>query len=134
MQQYKQESPDMVEVKSEADRQGNADVEKPGPDQQQLTPALALVPAAGPQPPRKRPRIQYTLTQSQRQKLESVFLENQYPDVYMRRELARRLYVAETKIRSWFKIRRAKYRKSQMEAVKGDAPRAVQHEGDVLKL
>ncbi|KAM6143299.1 rhox homeobox family member 1-like [Erethizon dorsatum] len=117
------------DTKSEAD----VSEQEPGPQQQQEQ-EPALVPAALPQPRRTRPRIQYTFTQSQLRELESVFQENQYPDLLTRRELSRRVYVAETKIKAWFKIRRAKYRKSQQEATLIDAPPGVQREPDVQDL
>lgn len=65
------------------------------------------------QPRRTRPRIRRGLTPWQLSKLESVFQEAQYPDVITKKNLAKCLYLGESEVHRWFKIRRAKYRKNQ---------------------
>ncbi|EHA98916.1 Paired mesoderm homeobox protein 2B [Heterocephalus glaber] len=66
-------------------------------EQQQEEPGLSQ--AVAPQPRRRRPRIQYKFTERQLQELESVFQEIHYPDIWKRRELAGRIYVAESRIK-----------------------------------
>ncbi|KAG3272828.1 rhox homeobox family member 1 isoform X1 [Ictidomys tridecemlineatus] len=85
-----------------------------------------------PLPRRRRPRIQYKFSQWQLQELESVFQVTQYPDVVSRRELARRVYVAETKVQAWFKYRRAKHRKTLRETSLRNAPHPTQDDDDAM--
>ncbi|XP_047391257.1 rhox homeobox family member 1-like [Sciurus carolinensis] len=88
--------------------------------------------AVVPLPRRRRPRIQYKFSKWQLQELESLFQESQYPDVLSRRELARRVYVAETKVQAWFKYRRAKHRKYMRETLLRNAPTSTQHDDDAM--
>ncbi|XP_036029854.1 pituitary homeobox 2-like [Onychomys torridus] len=62
---------------------------------------------------RTRPRIQLGLTPRQLSELEQVFEQTKYPDETTRRDLAKRLFLGESRVRRWFKRRRAKYRKTQ---------------------
>ncbi|CAH6779918.1 ALX homeobox protein 1 [Phodopus roborovskii] len=62
---------------------------------------------------RRRPRIQFGLTPRQLSELEDVFEKTKYPDEIIRKDLAKRLFLGESRVRSWFKRRRAKYRKTQ---------------------
>ncbi|XP_052026489.1 rhox homeobox family member 1-like [Apodemus sylvaticus] len=79
---------------------------------------------------RTRPRIQLGLTPRQLRELEDVFEKIKYPDVTTRRNLAKRLYLAESKVKRWFKKRRAKYRKEQqsqmLECASADTQNDVQ--------
>ncbi|XP_059105975.1 rhox homeobox family member 1-like [Peromyscus eremicus] len=72
-----------------------------------------LAAARVPQLRRRRPRIQLGLTPRQLSELEEVFQQTKYPDEATRRDLAKRLFLGESRVRSWFKRRRAKYRKTQ---------------------
>ncbi|XP_052602805.1 rhox homeobox family member 1-like [Peromyscus californicus insignis] len=72
-----------------------------------------LAAARVPQFRRTRPRIQLGLTPRQLSELEEVFEQTKYPDEATRRDLAKRLFLGESRVRSWFKRRRAKYRKTQ---------------------
>ncbi|XP_031221453.1 rhox homeobox family member 1-like [Mastomys coucha] len=80
-----------------------------------------------PQPRRTRPRIRRGLTAWQLSDLESVFQEVQYPDVIMKKKLARRLYMLESEVHRWFKIRRAKYRKNQSLQMPKCTPEGTQN-------
>lgn len=80
-----------------------------------------------PQPRRTRPRIRRGLTTWQLSDLESVFQEVQYPDVIMKKKLARRLYMLESEVHRWFKIRRAKYRKNQSLQIHKCTPEGTQN-------
>ncbi|EDM10855.1 reproductive homeobox on X chromosome 12 [Rattus norvegicus] len=66
-----------------------------------------------PQFRRTRPRIQLGLTPRQLSELEDFFETTKYPDVITRRNLAKHLYLAESRVKRWFKRRRARYRKEQ---------------------
>ncbi|XP_050997845.1 paired mesoderm homeobox protein 1-like [Acomys russatus] len=66
---------------------------------------------------RTRPRIQLGLTPRQLRELEEVFEKNKYPDEFIRKDLARRLYLGESTVLRWFKRRRAKDRKYQQSQV-----------------
>nr|XP_042125378.1 rhox homeobox family member 1 [Peromyscus maniculatus bairdii]XP_042125379.1 rhox homeobox family member 1 [Peromyscus maniculatus bairdii] len=72
-----------------------------------------LAAARVPQFRRTRPRIQLGLTPRQLSELEEVFEQTKYPDETTRRALAKRLFLGESRVRKWFKRRRAKYRKTQ---------------------
>ncbi|KAM4818125.1 homeobox protein Rhox13-like [Thomomys bottae] len=96
----------------------NNDLDDSDQDGEQDQPDLALMGAgAFPQQRRRqgrrRPQIQFQLTQDQVDELETVFQETQYPDLLTRRLLARDMNVPEEKVQSWFNNRRAKYRRIQ---------------------
>ncbi|XP_008842894.1 rhox homeobox family member 1-like [Nannospalax galili] len=66
-----------------------------------------------PQPLNKRCIKRHTFTCGQLRELERVFQENQHPDVQKRKQLAELIDVDEHKVKSWFKNKRAKYKKNQ---------------------
>ncbi|XP_057614960.1 rhox homeobox family member 1-like [Chionomys nivalis] len=80
---------------------------------EQETVAAARVPHVR----RTRPRIQFGLTPRQLNELEEVFEKTQYPNEIIRKDLAKRLFLGESRVRSWFKKRRAQYRKHQQSQV-----------------
>uniref|UniRef100_A0A8C2LAF2 Reproductive homeobox 12 n=1 Tax=Cricetulus griseus TaxID=10029 RepID=A0A8C2LAF2_CRIGR len=97
--------PDNIKNESHGSHQGSA--------QPQLEEQENMAAARVPKLRRRRPRIQFGLTPRQLSELEDVFEKTKYPDEIIRKDLARRLFLGESKVRSWFKRRRAKYRKYQ---------------------
>ncbi|XP_060148965.1 homeobox protein ESX1-like [Globicephala melas] len=69
---------------------------------------------------RRGPRARFT--QAQVQDLEHVFQRTQYPNMLMRKELARRLGVTEARVWAWFKSRRAKCRRHQRALMLRNVP------------
>ncbi|XP_029302749.1 dharma [Cottoperca gobio] len=72
--------------------------------------------------PRHKSRMRTVFTNSQTQRLESLYELNDYPAVEARAEVARRSGLSEETVRVWFKNRRARRRKRQCSGSKVNSP------------
>ncbi|KAL6084673.1 hypothetical protein STEG23_002917 [Scotinomys teguina] len=80
-----------------------------------------LAAARVPQVRRTRPRIQLGFTPRQLSELEEVFEKTKYPDESTRKDLARRLFLGESKVRSWFKKKSHIRKAQQSQMLKGES-------------
>ncbi|OAF68969.1 Homeobox protein EgHBX4 [Intoshia linei] len=71
-------------------------------------------------PPKKCRRERTTFTGQQLHMLISIFNKSQYPDIFMREDMASRINISESRIQVWFKNRRAKYRNDNKKLKKQD--------------
>ena len=87
----------------------------PGADTKRATELAKSTNSGG----KRQSRSKYT--NEQMNVLEHYFLETQYPDIYLREQIAREIGMKESKIQIWFSNRRARARKGQKGPVKTSA-------------
>ncbi|NWI89062.1 GSC2 protein, partial [Pitta sordida] len=71
---------------------------------------------------RRTRRHRTIFTEDQLQALETLFHQNQYPDVVTREHLANRIHLKEERVEVWFKNRRAKWRHQKRASASAPTP------------
>ena len=74
----------------------------------------------------RRSRTSYTKPQSDR--LEEYFMQSQYPDIYMREQIAKEVGLIEARVQVWFSNRRARFRKQRQSGQVTEQPQQQQQQ------